>query len=548
MPNIQEKSLIKRIEEVFHISWDKPALTNVGSDFTYTYGDVAERVAYMHVLFKELGLKPGDKIAVCDKNSAEWTVVLLAIITYRGVAVPLLPDFSESQIAALCEHSESKVLFGGARLAKLWAEGEAKMPFFEIDRVISMDAGRLAGDVESKALEQFKLAYPNGLNSKDVSFVAEKPEDLMLISYTSGSTGNPKGVMLPYRSLWSNNTFAIEKLPIPDEANYLFVLPMAHMFGFSFDFLFAFAKSAHAYILTKTPAPKVLVDAFKVAKPHVFLCVPLIMEKIINGKVRPVLEKPLMKVLINVPGVRQLICKKVRTQLMEALGGNVYEVIMGGAALNRDVEKIIRMVKFPYVVGYGMTECGPLLSYSDWHCTRMGSCGQAVDRVEMAVQSKDPVNIPGEVVVKGMNNMTGYFKNPDATAEAIDEEGWLHTGDLGVIDREGYLYIRGRKKNMLLSSNGQNIYPEEVEDHVVGHSIFDECVVVQREDKLVALVYAADTTLAAAGKTRGELDLAAIKKDLNRTLPKFCQLAGMEQREEEFEKTPKKSIRRFLYT
>lgn len=543
---INEKSLIKRIAKAIREAWDKPALTNFGTDLTYTYANVAERIAYIHLLLQELGVKPGDKVALCDKNSANWVVAQLAIITYRAVSVPLLPDFSQTQIANLCEHSEAKVLIGGQKLSCLWAEGEG-IPTLDIDRLMSMDASQLTGVAEAAALKRFAEAYPKGISLEDIHFEAEDPEALMLISYTSGSTGNPKGVMLPYRSLWSNNTFALEKLPIPDGARYFFILPMAHMFGYSFDFMFAVTKKAHAFILTKAPVPKVLLEAFQTAKPHVFLCVPLVIEKIINGKVRPVLEKPLMKFLLHVPGVRQLICRKVRTQLVQALGGCVYEVIMGGAALNRDVEKILRMVKFPYTVGFGMTECGPLASYADWHCTRTGSCGKSVDRVELSVLSEDPVNVPGEIVIRGMNVMTGYYKNPEATEEAIDDEGWLHTGDLGVIDQDGYMFIRGRKKNMLLSSNGQNIYPEEMEEQVVSHSIFDECVVVQRDTRLVALVYAADLTLAAAGITREQIDLEAIRQEVNHHLPKYSQIASMEQRTEEFEKTPKRSIRRFLY-
>lgn len=542
-----EEGLIRRIENVFKKAWDRPAMTNVDSDHTYTYGDVATRVAYLHALFSEMGIQPGQRIAICDKNSAEWAITLLGIITYRAVAVPLLPDFSERQIASLCQHSDSRILIGGARLQRLWTGTECEIQTYDIEALLSMDPQRTTTPQEEHALQALHEQFPTGLQPKDIHYTPEDPEELMLISYTSGSTGNPKGVMLPYRSLWSNNTFAIEKLPIKEGSRYFFILPMAHMFGFSFDFLFCVAKASHAYILTKAPVPSVLLRAFQQARPHVFLCVPLVMEKIINGKVRPVLEKPHMRVLLHIPGVRQLIMSRVRKQLLQALGGNVYEVIMGGAALNRDVENILRMAKFPYTVGYGMTECGPLLSYADWHVAQAGSCGKAVDRVELSILSDDPQNTPGEVVMRGMNMMTGYYKNPEATAEAIDAEGWLHTGDLGVIDAQGYLYIRGRKKNMLLSSNGQNIYPEEMEEQVVSHTIFEECVVVQRENKLVALAYVSDTALSAAGQTRETLDLEAIRQEVNRHLPKYSQVAAIEQRDQEFEKTPKRSIRRFLY-
>lgn len=545
---LNEKSLIKRIEKAFREAWDKPALTNYGTNLHYDYKDVAARVAYVHLLLNELGVMPGDKVALCDKNSANWVVSQLALITYRAVSVPLLPDFSETQIVNLCKHSESKVLIGNAKYVKLWEGKDYDIKVLDIDAIMTLDEKVLTQDAEARALARMRELYPNGLMAEDVKYEAEDPEALMLISYTSGSTGNPKGVMLPYRSLWSNNTFAIEKLPIGEYSRYFFILPMAHMFGYSFDFLFCVTKKSHAYILTKAPVPKILLEAFKTAKPHVFLCVPLVMEKIINGKVRPVLEKPLMKFLLKVPGIRQAICSKVRKQLIEALGGEVYEVIMGGAALNRDVENILRMVKFPYTVGFGMTELGPLASYADWHETRTGSCGKKVDRVELKVLSEDPERVTGEIVVKGMNTMIGYYKNPEATAEAIDKEGWLHTGDLGIIDHEGYMFIRGRKKNMLLSSNGQNIYPEEIEEQVVSRSIFDECVVVQRENKLIALTYVSDVTLTVVGKNREDLDLDAIRAEVNKYLPKYSQLAAIEQRSEEFEKTPKKSIRRFLYS
>lgn len=545
---INEKSLIKRIEKAFREAWEKPALTNYGTNLHYDYKDVAARVAYVHLLLNELGVMPGDKVALCDKNSANWLVSQLALITYRAVSVPLLPDFSDTQIANLCEHSESKVLIGNAKYAKLWEGKDYEIKVLDIDAIMTLDEKVLTEGAEARVLARMRELYPNGMMAEDVKYEAEDPEALMLISYTSGSTGNPKGVMLPYRSLWSNNTFAIEKLPIGEYSRYFFILPMAHMFGYSFDFLFCVTKKSHAYILTKAPVPKILLEAFKTAKPHVFLCVPLVMEKIINGKVRPVLEKPLMKFLLKVPGIRQAICGKVRKQLIEALGGEVYEVIMGGAALNRDVENILRMVKFPYTVGFGMTELGPLASYADWHETRTGSCGKKVDRVELRVLSEDPERVTGEIVVKGMNTMIGYYKNPEATAEAIDKDGWLHTGDLGIIDHEGYMFIRGRKKNMLLSSNGQNIYPEEIEEQVVSRSIFDECVVVQRENKLIALTYVSDMTLTMAGKNREDIDLDTIRIEVNKYLPKYCQLAAIEQRSEEFEKTPKKSIRRFLYS
>ena len=541
------RSLIKSIENVFRKSWDLPALTDWGSNVTYTYGDVATRICYIHSLFEVIGIKPGDKIAICDKNSSNWAISMLAIITYRAVAVPLLPDYSKQQLKMLCEHCDAKFMVGNHQLATLWEDGECPMYMLDTEDLLAMTPNTVTDKVEEEAFRRFSQKYPNGYTQKALCYEAEDPDALMLLSYTSGSTGNPKGVMLPYKSLWSNQMFANNALPYKPGMRVFLILPMAHMFGFSFDFLYGIMLSAHLYILTKIPAPKVLMEAFSVVKPDYFLCVPLVMEKIIQTKVLPILNKPDISFMLKVPGLRQLICRKIRNQLTIALGGNFYSVVMGGAPLNKEVEKVLRMVKFPFTVGYGMTECGPIITYADWKESRTGSCGKAALNMEVKILSNDPQHEPGEIVTKGVNTMMGYYKNTEATQEAIDEEGWLHTGDLGVIDKDGFLYIRGRKKNMLLGANGQNIYPEEAEDQVISYSIFDECVVVQRGDKLVALVYASDLTLKAAETSRESLNLESIRQEINLHLPKYCQLAKLEQRSEEFEKTPKKSIRRFLY-
>ena len=543
----KDQSLIKNIEEVFRSSWDLPALTDWGSNITYTYGDIAIRICYIHSLFEALGIKPGDKIAICDKNSSNWAISMLAIITYRAVAVPLLRDYSKQQLKMLCEHCDAKFMIGYHQLATLWNEGECPMYMLNTEDLLTMTPNTATDKVEEEAFRRFSIKYPNGYSKEDVHYEAEQPDDLMILSYTSGSTGNPKGVMLPWRSLQSNMQFAADALPNKKGMNLLLILPMAHMFGFAFDFLYGITCGVHLFILTKIPAPKVILEAFATIKPHYFLCVPLVMEKIINSKVMPILNKPIIKMLFRVPGIHQLICRMIRQQLTNALGGNFYEVIMGGAALSKEVERILHMVKFRYTIGYGMTECGPIISYSDWKEHRPGSCGKAALNMEVKVLSDDPYTIPGEIVTKGKNEMTGYYKNPEATAETIDQDGWLHTGDLGIIDKDGFIYIRGRKKNMLLGANGQNIYPEEAEDQVVTHSIFDECVVVQRDNKLVALVYVSDLTLKIHGQQRDQLDLEAIRRDVNLHLPNYCQLSKLEQQSEEFVKTPKKSIRRFLY-
>jgi len=543
----KDNSLIKSIEDVFRSGWDMPALTDWGNDVTYSYGDVATRVCYIHCMFEVLGIKPGDKIAICDKNSTNWAISMLAIITYRSIAVPLLPDYSKQQLKMLCEHCDAKFMMGNRQLATLWEEGECPMYMLDTEDLLTMTPNTATDKVEEDVFSKFKTKYPNGYSKEDVHYEAENPDDLMLLSYTSGSTGNPKGVMLSWRAMASNMEFAYNALPVEPGYRELLLLPMAHMFGFAFDFLYGIMRKAHLFIFTRIPAPKMILEAFDKIKPGQFLCVPLVMEKIINNKVLPVLNKPIIKLLFNVPGFHQLICRKIRQQLTAALGGNFYEVIMGGAALSKEVERILRMVGFRYTIGYGMTECGPIITYSDWKEHRPGSCGKAALNMEVKILSEDPFNIPGEIVAKGKNLMNGYYKNPEATAETIDQDGWLHTGDLGVIDKDGFIYIRGRKKNMLLGANGQNIYPEEAEDQVVTHSIFDECVVVQRNDKLVALVYVSDLTLKIHGKQREQLDLEAIRKEVNEHLPRYCQLSAIEQRNEEFEKTPKKSIRRFLY-
>lgn len=543
----KDNSLIKSIEDVFRSGWDMPALTDWGNDVTYSYGDVATRVCYIHCMFEVLGIKPGDKIAICDKNSTNWAISMLAIITHRSIAVPLLPDYSKQQLKMLCEHCDAKFMMGNRQLATLWEEGECPMYMLDTEDLLTMTPNTATDKVEEDVFSKFKTKYPNGYSKEDVHYEAENPDDLMLLSYTSGSTGNPKGVMLSWRAMASNMEFAYNALPVEPGYRELLLLPMAHMFGFAFDFLYGIMRKAHLFIFTRIPAPKMILEAFDKIKPAQFLCVPLVMEKIINNKVLPVLNKPIIKLLFNVPGFHQLICRKIRKQLTAALGGNFYEVIMGGAALSKEVERILSMVGFRYTIGYGMTECGPIITYSDWKEHRPGSCGKAALNMEVKILSEDPFNIPGEIVAKGKNVMMGYYKNPEATADTIDEDGWLHTGDLGVIDKDGFIYIRGRKKNMLLGANGQNIYPEEAEDQVVTHSIFDECVVVQRNDKLVALVYVSDLTLKIHGKQREQLDLEAIRKEVNEHLPRYCQLSAIEQRNEEFEKTPKKSIRRFLY-
>lgn len=522
------------MEKAFKISWDKPAYTNYGTDQSYTYGDVAKTIARLHDLFHKLGIEPGGKIAICDKNSAHWAIAFLAAFSYGSVVVPILSEFSTEQIQNIYDHSDSCLLICGQRYADKIHARTLHIEDF------SMKDEDLAIDPTSHA----------DMKAEDVKYFREKPEDLALISYTSGSTGKSKGVMLPYRSIWSNAHFADELLDIHPGDDTFALLPLAHMYGFSFDFLAEFLLGCHVHFLTKTPSPHIVTAAFSSIKPVIVVVVPLIIEKIVRNIIFPIMRTPHMRALTSIPMLNQVVYRIVREKLSKALGGHFYEVVIGGAALSKDVEDFLRLIKFPYTVGYGMTECGPLIGYDDWSTFKKGSCGKAAPRMEVKVLSDDPEHTPGEIITRGMNLMLGYYKNEDETLQAIDEEGWLHTGDLGVIDKDGNIFIRGRKKNMLLSSNGQNIYPEEIEDAIMAKTIFDECVVVQRGEKLVALAYISDPALQHHGLTRQSLQehLSTYKRQINSMLPSYANISALEVRDEEFEKTPKRNIKRFLYT
>ena len=527
-----DTSLIGLIEDSIKKSWDLPAYTDYGTSLTYTFGDVARKIAALHLMFKDLGLKPGDKIALCDKNSSNWAISFLAALTYGAVTVPILPDFSKEQIENIFQHSDAMLMMGKADVLKM-------RPLLDIEDWHIAD-GFLSID---------KYDTSN-LTPDQVSYFREDPEALALISYTSGSTGHSKGVMLPYRSLWSNVMFADEVLGLPRGCNTMALLPMAHMYGFAFDFLYEFCISCHVHYLTKTPSPVVVMKAFSEVKPAIFIAVPLIIEKIVTGKIFPILRTQRVRTLLRFPLTRSLVYKQIRKRLINAFGGEFYEIIVGGAAFSKEVENFLAKVNVPYTVGYGMTECGPIIGYEDWHDFVKGSCGKVAPRLEVKILSNSPAKTPGEILVRGTNVMLGYYKNPEETAEAIDKEGWLHTGDLGTMDKNGNIFIRGRKKTMLLGANGQNIYPEEIEDQILSNTYFEECVVVQRGEKLVALVYISDKALEAHGMTREGIlnDLDRYRRHLNTILPKFANLSGMELQTEEFEKTPKRSIRRYLYS
>ena len=533
------RSLIKVLEITIRNQWDFVALSDYDSDISFKFKDIAAQINRLHKEFKELNIEKGDKIAICDKNSSYWGVALLAVLTYRAVAVPVLADFNGEQIVNVVEHSDAKILIAGNHTKKKIEEAFSEMKKEKFDKCIIWDMDFIGQSAEGFYIEPEQVDYEE-----------DKPDELAIINYTSGSTGHSKGVMLPYRSLWSNVAFADEKLGLKEHCSILSLLPMAHMYGFSFEFIYELCMGGHIHFLTKAPSPTVLLKALSDVKPDVVIAVPLIIEKIIQSRVFPMIQTKKMRRLMSLPFMKHFIFKKIKKRLMEVFGGNFYEVVVGGAAFNKEVEEFMHKIKFPYTVGYGMTECGPILCYSDWKKFAKGSCGRCVPRMELKVISKDPQFIEGEICVKGDNVMLGYYKNEEATKEAIDEEGWLHTGDLGTVDANGNVFIRGRQKNMLLNSNGQNIYPEEIEEKFTSHVLIDECVVIQRNDKLIGLVYTSDDTLKAHGMTREDFNnqLDRYCKHVNTMLPSFYKVSKLESRDVEFEKTPKRNIKRYLYT
>ena len=531
----KDSSLIDLIERSIKENWSKPAYTDYGTEINYTFGDVALDIARLHTLYAKYGIQKGDKISICEKNSTHWAVAFISIITYGAVAVPILADFSVEQIVNIYQHSESKLLISGRNT-------------FDIKETLNIVDWHFFEDSEKYA-DIYAAMDAVSVTKESVNYDREDGETLAALSYTSGSTGRSKGVMLPYRSLWSNVIFADERLGLPKNSRTLAILPMAHMYGFAFDFMYEFCIGAHVHFLTKVPSPAIVIKAFNEVKPDIVIAVPLIIEKIVIGKVFPVLKKPIMRILTKVPFLRRIIYNKIKAQLENAFGGNFYEVIIGGAAFSKEVEDLLRKIHFRYTVGYGMTECGPIICYEDYGRFRKGSCGKPAPRMEVRILSDNPHKVAGEIVTRGTNVMLGYYKNPEETAEAIDAEGWLHTGDLGTMDKNGNVFIRGRKKTMLLGANGQNVYPEEIEDVILSQGIFEETVVVQRGEKLVALAYISDTRLKENDLTMDEVkkNLNTYRNELNLILPKFANLASIEMMSEPFEKTPKQSIRRYLY-
>ena len=547
-----EKSFLAFIEQSIKKNWDLDALTDY-KGATLQYKDLARKIEKLHILLEESGVRPGDKVAICGRNSSHWGVAFLATLTYGAIAVPILHEFKADTIHNIVNHSDARLLFVGDMA---WESlNEAEMPLLEgiilmTDFTLLVCRSKQLEYAREHLNEMFGRKFPRNFRREHVSYRRDTPEELAIINYTSGTTSFSKGVMLPYRSLWSNTQFAFEVLPLQAGNRVVSMLPMAHMYGLAFEFLYEICCGCHVYFLTRMPSPKIIAQAFTDVKPHIVIAVPLIIEKIIKKGVLPKMETLKMKMLMKLPIINDKINEAVREQMVKGFGGQFYEIIVGGAAFNSEIETFLKGLDFPYTVGYGMTECGPIISYEDWKSFRPGSCGKAAPRMEIRIDSPDPQYTVGEILVRGDNVMLGYYKNPESTAQAIDKDGWLHTGDLGVMDAEGNLFIKGRSKYMLLGPSGQNIYPEEIEEQLNNLPYVAECIVIQQKDnKLAALVYPDFEAAYAQGMNEADIEkqMEENRLMLNAALPSYSQIAAVKIYPEEFEKTPKKSIKRFLY-
>ena len=542
------KHYFTRLQEAMTANWERPALGNYRGE-TFTFGEVATQIAKLHVLYEAIGLEKGDKVALCAKNSARWGIAFFSANTYEAVVVPILADFHPDSVNSLVDHSESTVLFTDS---DIWAKLDIeKMP--RIKAVVSTADFKLlyaADEKISKANDNlqnlFDEKYPKGFSAADVSYPTDNDKELAIINYTSGTTSAPKGVMLRYECISANVAFGQKRLPSYPGDKIVSMLPMAHMYGMMFELIYPLCGGSSIYYLGKTPTPALLLGAMAEVKPYLVITVPLVMEKIFKSKVAPIVNKPVMKAICAIPGLNQIIFKKVRTSLMNAFGGKVREIVMGGAALNPEVEAWFRKFKIPFTVGYGMTEAAPLMAYEDWWDFASKSCGKAIDTVEVRIDSEDPYNKVGEIQARGMNIMSGYFKNEEATKAAFTADGWMRTGDLGLLDQKGNIFIKGRSKNMILSANGQNIYPEEIEAVVNNQPYVIESVVVDRGARLVALIYM-DSEKAKAEGVNLEEYKKTIMTEVNKSMPAYSKVNVVEYMAEPFEKTPKMSIKRFMY-
>lgn len=546
-----EQSFNAFIENSIKQNWDSDALTDY-KGATLQYKDVARKIEKLHIIFEASGIQKGDKIAVCGRNSSHWGVAFLATVTYGAVIVPILHEFKADNVHNIVNHSEAKLLFVGDMA---WENlNEAAMPhlqgiFMMTDFTLLVSRNEKVTYAREHLNEMFGHKYPKNFRREHVSYYHDRPEELALLNYTSGTSGYSKGVMLPYRCLWSNTQFAFDVLTLKPGDKLVSMLPMAHMYGLAFEFLYEFAAGCHIFFLTRMPSPKIIFQAFADIKPDLVVAVPLIIEKIIKKNILPKLETPTMKLLLKLPIINDKIKATVREQVIQAFGGNFYEIIIGGAAFNQEVEQFLKSIDFPFTVGYGMTECGPIICYEDWKRFKLGSCGKAAPRMEVKILSPDPENIPGEIVTRGPNVMLGYYKNEEATREVLDADGWLHTGDLATMDAEGNVSIKGRSKNMLLGPSGQNIYPEEIEDKLNNMPYISESLIVQQNEKLVALIYPDFDDAFAHGLNNADVErvMEENRVALNQELPAYSQIFKIKIYPEEFEKTPKKSIKRFLY-
>ncbi len=546
------QSLNKILERSFQTNWNCPALSDYNG-VTLHYRDVARRIEKIHIIFSECGLVKGDRVALCSRNQANWGVTFLASLTYGAVPVPILHEFKSSNIHHLVNHSEAKILFVGD---EIW-EGLSQPQMPDLDAIILMTNFSILYANNDKILETrdhlnelFGKKYPRSFQPENLNYYEDSSDELAIINYTSGTSGFSKGVMLPYRSLLSNVLFAAEVQPQMDNASHcVSMLPMAHMYGMMFEFLFEMCVGSHVHFLTRLPTPKIIMEAFANVKPNVIISVPLVIEKIYKRKLMPLINRRDLKILLNLPIIDQKIHKKISTELDISFGSRYSEVIIGGAAFNREVEQFFKKIGFRFTVGYGMTECGPIISYAPWDQLRLYSCGKAAPRMEIKIDSPDPKNIPGEILTRGANVFLGYFKNQEATDASFTEDGWFKTGDLGVMDDDGFLYIKGRSKSMILGASGQNIYPEEIESEINNMPYVVESLVIEDNDLLVALIYPDMEQAEADGLSKKELleELNNSVKEMNSNSPNYLKISSVELFPEEFEKTPKRSIKRYLY-
>ena len=546
-----KERLIGYIEQSITQNWEIEALSNY-REKEYSYKDIAEKILKFHILFRESGIREGDKIALVGRNSANWCITYLAAVTYGAVIVPILPDFKPEDLINIINHSESRLLFVDDKIYESLELSRMQ----EIIGAVSLDDFSMITSV-SPALkesfahldEKFSKAYPE-LRKEDIKFSDISNDNLAVISYTSGTTGFSKGVMITHNSLACNVRFAQNHMPLKPGDPLVSFLPLAHTYGCAFEFLFPFTFGCHITILTKTPSPQILVQAFKEIKPRLILSVPLVIEKIFKKQLLPVINKPHMKILLAIPGINKILHKKIREKLTDTFGGKFYEIVIGGAAFNADAEKFFKKIGFRFTVGYGMTECGPLISYASWNTTKLGASGRAVDTLEVTIDSPDPEKIVGEIILRGENVMTGYYKNEKATKEMIDNKGWMHTGDLGVIDKEGNIFIKGRSKSMILGPSGKNIYPEEIESVINNKNYIMESVVISEDNKLIGLIFPDYEMMKRDNISEEQLVsiLDQTRKEVNERLPDFMSVSKYRIHPEEFVKTPKRSIKRFLYT